>query len=94
MSLAIDVDRVTRVLLADGWHEVCEDSFGLDSYEYVEANGHIRHGGGDSGVCATGFAFKTDDGGEYMAGPLTAILAVRYKAPLADRLAGEAIPAT
>lgn len=35
MSLAIDVDTVVRVLLADGWHDVEDASFGLDSYEYL-----------------------------------------------------------
>ena len=35
MSLAIDVDRVARVLLDDGWHDVADDSFAIDAYEYV-----------------------------------------------------------
>lgn len=35
MSLAIDVDTVTEVLLADGWHHVADESFSLDSYEYL-----------------------------------------------------------
>ena len=37
MSLAIDVDRINRVLLADGWHAVKGGSFTLDSYEYIDA---------------------------------------------------------
>jgi hypothetical protein len=36
MSLAIDVDRVAAVLLADGWHTVSNDSFELDAYEYLQ----------------------------------------------------------
>ena len=36
MSLAIDVEKITRVLLADGWHEVYEKSFTIDSYEFLE----------------------------------------------------------
>ena len=90
MSLAIDVDAVTAVLLADGWHEVADDSFSLDAYEFIwsgkggvraaDMNGDrdpmVLHGGGGSGVCATGYEF-IDDGGEVIAGPLTAILAVR-----------------
>ena len=35
MSLRIDVDTVTAVLLADGWHEVADASFVLDAYEYL-----------------------------------------------------------
>ena len=32
MSLAIDVDRVKQVLLADGqWHRVADDSFEIDA---------------------------------------------------------------
>ncbi|HVC04931.1 MAG TPA: hypothetical protein VND88_09670 [Candidatus Acidoferrales bacterium] len=34
MSLGLDVDLVTHVLLADGWHTVLERSFTLDSYEF------------------------------------------------------------
>lgn len=75
MSLAIDVDNVTAVLLADGWHTVVDDSFNLDAYEYTW-QGEALHGGGQSGVCATGYAF-TDSDGDSLAGPLTAILAVR-----------------
>ena len=35
MSLAIDVDLVTHVLIADGWHTVEERSFTMDSYEFM-----------------------------------------------------------
>ncbi len=80
MSLAIDVDEVTEVLLADGWHTVSDKSFELDAYEYTWS-GEVAHGGGSSGVCATGFAFREDwaTPPRLMAGPLTAILAVRYR---------------
>lgn len=91
MSLAIDPGEVTAVLLVDGWHEVEPGSFYLDSYEFAEPgdNGHILHGGGDSGICAVGFACTTvlsPLGGEIeiplsfastISGPLTSILAVR-----------------
>jgi hypothetical protein len=56
MSLAIDVNTVTHVLLADGWHTVAERSFLLRSYEYYwsgeegvtvaeldEREGHRKH---------------------------------------------------
>ena len=32
MSLTIEVDDITHVLLADGWHTVHDASFGIDSY--------------------------------------------------------------
>ena len=36
MSLWIDLNRVTTVLLADGWHHVTNDSFDLDAYEFQD----------------------------------------------------------
>ena len=74
VSLNINVDKVQAVLLADGWHEVVGKSFDLDAYEFHD-NDVVVHGGGQSGVCATGFRFKTKDG--VLTGPLTAVLAVR-----------------
>jgi len=86
VSLAIDVDNVTEVLLADGWHVVLRDSFDLDSYEYISANEYQRerddftllHGGGNSGICSIGFSFLTG-AHTRMAGPLSAVLAVKYR---------------
>jgi hypothetical protein len=49
MSLPIDVDNITHVLLADGWHEVHDASFGTDSYEFVR-----REGAGDSPMLGGG----------------------------------------
>lgn len=81
MSLAIQIGDVVSVLLADGWHEVENTSFTIDSYEYLEdssADSFVLHGGGQSGICATGFRFLEDtERGTYLAGPLSAILAVR-----------------
>jgi hypothetical protein len=90
MSLAIDTETVTGVLLADGWHNVRKGTFDLDSYEFLWSGqqgllvkdmpsgyaARIMHGGGQSGVCATGFSFSATDE-IHVAGPLTAILAVR-----------------
>jgi hypothetical protein len=59
VSLAIDIDKVSAVLLADGWHTVADDSLVIDSYEYV-CGDDLVHGRGDSGVCATGFCFLED----------------------------------
>ena len=70
MSLQINESKVTRVLLADGWHD-CQ-GFRLDSYEF----GTYHPDGGQNGVCATGFVFRDAATGEQVAGPLTAILAV------------------
>jgi len=84
MSLQINFPKITRVLLADGWHD-CQ-RFGTDAYEFGSyyldheyssgAGFDLVHGGGQSGVCATGFAFIDAATGEQIAGPLTAVLAV------------------
>jgi hypothetical protein len=80
MSLAIDVEKIATVLLADGWHLIDEKSFTLDSYEFLEfpddPNGErfLLHGGGQSGVCATGYSFI--ENALRVSGPLTAVLAV------------------
>ena len=76
MSLAIDVDTVVQVLLADGWHTVANASFSLDSYEYVLDDNVLVGGGQVAGVPSTGALWKEPDGG-LVACPLTAILAVK-----------------
>ena len=49
MSLTIEVDDITHVLLADGWHTVHDASFGIDSYEFMS-----REGIGDSPMLGGG----------------------------------------
>lgn len=87
MSLEINIQRVTAVLLADGWHAVDPGTFDLDAYEFMyphpnpDRDDIYVHLGGKSGVCATGYTFTEatgEHGGQAVFGPLTAILAVRY----------------
>jgi hypothetical protein len=69
------------VLLADGtddWWHIEDGTFDLDAYEYIEDTGLVLHGGGQGGICSTGFRFQIN-GGDWVAGPLTAIVAVRYR---------------
>jgi hypothetical protein len=75
VSLAIDLDDVTAVLLSDGWHQVANSSFAIDAYEYV-FQGDTTHGGGAGGITSSGYTFKEMDG-TWLSGPLTAVLAVR-----------------
>jgi hypothetical protein len=77
VSLDIDIGDVAEVLLADGWHVVHGKTFELGAFEFTH-QGRYVHGGGDSGICATGFSFVTDHEGSRLAGPLTSILAVRH----------------
>jgi len=92
VSLQIDMAKITRVLLADGWHD-CQ-GISLDAYEfgvyyrdrdYGSGWGFdMHHGGGQDGVCAGGFAFTDKATGATIAGPLTAILAVAGPGITAD----------
>lgn len=84
MSLCIDIDVVREVMIGGQWFTVGKNheglsSFALDAYEF-EHRGRAVHSGGNSGVCATGFAFSTPDNTVYF-GPLTAIQAVSYGKP-------------
>lgn len=95
MSLQINYPKITGVLMADGWHPCT--GFGTDSYEFgyyhwdsewgmTGAPRYVcEHGGGQSGVCATGFVFTDKNTGQQIAGPLTAILAVAVTASRAIR---------
>jgi hypothetical protein len=78
MSLAIDVDTVTDVLLADRWHKVKGTSFALDAYEYMYQGEAVLGGGQVAGVPSTG-AEWSEANGAHIACPVTAILAVKIK---------------
>src|SRR5262249_59360696 len=90
MSLAIDVDKVHEVLLPDGkWHEVADQSFEIDAYEYLrasevkpgEGNTGVRLGGQEKLVPAAGATWLERDSlgnRRSVFCPLTAIHAVTY----------------
>jgi hypothetical protein len=78
MSRVIDMDKISEVLLADGWHTVTQinnkSTFCLEPHEYIR----------DSAPAAEGLQFtgatwleEKDDAQFYC--PLTAILAVKIK---------------
>ena len=89
MSLAIDIDKVSHVLLADGWHHVefakGKSSFVIDAYDFLEHRGEGREpishvsGGIVAGVTSTGAQWLERKSGKsyVVACPLTAILAVK-----------------
>ncbi len=58
-------------------HVVHGESFEFGAFDFTH-KGRRVHGGGDTGVCATGFSFVTDQEGSRLAGPLTSILALRH----------------
>jgi hypothetical protein len=78
MSLAIEVDNVTGVLLNDGWHSVIDGSFDMDSYEFLSGEFVLVGGGQVEGVSAMGATWK-EKGKNWVACPLLSILAIRYK---------------
>ena len=76
MSLGIQVDKVLAVLLADGWHDVRDNSFKLEAYEFQQGK-DVRFGGGAvSGVAGAG-ARWTEKDEKHIYCPLTSIVAVR-----------------
>jgi hypothetical protein len=93
MSLAIEVDDITHVLLADGWHTVHDASFGIDSYEFMRHEGMgdspTLGGGQDKHIAAAGHrgstsrehiaaaGFSFTEGDHVLCGPLTSVLAVK-----------------
>jgi hypothetical protein len=86
MSLAINIDEITDVMIGNTWHAIEPDTFDLDSYEYMGGkhygDDYLLHGGGDRGICSLGFCFTPRGFGKArICGPLTAIQAVRYLNP-------------
>jgi hypothetical protein len=86
MSLAIEVDEVVKVNISGKWYDVNHyddgrtSSFALDSYEFINGS-LLLHGGGEGGMCATGFTFVDAETNLTMAGPLTSIIAVMTADP-------------
>jgi hypothetical protein len=93
MSLAIDIEKVSDVLLADGWHHVVfnngKSTFVIDAYEFVEhmeegKNPFVHVSGGSVvGVPSTAAEWlELKSGKSYVVTcPLTAILAVKRLIP-------------
>lgn len=69
---AIDMNKVVRVLLADGWHHVADGSFLIEAYDFCSPpDNHFER------VSSQGFSFvETRPPSMVISGPLTSILAV------------------
>jgi hypothetical protein len=70
MSLDIPMDKVSAVLLSDGWHVITPGSFALETYSYKRADGLAMYSTQESG-------FRIVDGTGTVCGPITSILAIR-----------------
>jgi hypothetical protein len=94
MSLAIDVDKVSNVLLADGWHTVKfgadgKSTFKFDDYVYIRNRGGkesapeiVLERGECQGVPPIGATWLEEQfsaEAEVVYCPITAILAVKIK---------------
>lgn len=83
MSLAINPNKVTAILLADGWHPVAQGSLAFDAFEFVEDG----YGSAQPRAESTGLEWhepinplNPDSSSWTMFAPLNAVLAVRYGA--------------
>jgi hypothetical protein len=74
MNIFVDPTLVSAVLLKDGWHVVVPGTLSMGKYALVEPN--------TPSPAAPGFTFH-EEGGVSIAGPVSAILAVRR--PVAPR---------
>jgi hypothetical protein len=93
MSLAIDIEKVSDVLLADGWHHVefakGKSTFIIDAYDFLQHREEGREplihvsGGTVAGVPSTGAEWLEHESGKsyVVTCPLTAILAVKRFIP-------------
>lgn len=73
MSLSIDAQRVIRVLLPDGWHDVFPNSFQIDAYEFVERDPELER---PYVIFNGGAGFYFMENGRRVDGPMTSLLAV------------------
>lgn len=80
----VDFEVGQSYVVGDG--KTPQSTFDLDSYEYGYSyrysNHHdekfrVLHGGGQEGICATGFTFREDK--VQISGPLTSVLAVKHR---------------
>lgn len=86
MGPSIDLNDVTAVLLTDGvWHAVEGATAVVGSYEFRHNGRAVLGGGGTTGVSQMGLAWKLPrkrktqgSAEEWLAVPLSSILAVRY----------------
>ena len=77
MPTVIDVERVTAVLLLDGWHFIQPKSFSIGPYAF-----------GDDDRAQNGYFFAKVDQltreMQYFVGPIDCVMSVRYSIPTTD----------
>ena len=77
MPTVIDVERVTAVLLLDGWHFIQPKSFSVGPYAF-----------GEDDRAQNGYFFSKIDQlsreMQYFVGPIDCVMSVRYSIPTTD----------
>jgi hypothetical protein len=91
MSLKIDVNTVSRVLLTDGsWYEVLPGSLTMDTFQWTDQEGVTISIAEIAALPPMGLRFKTRGISGWIYCPLTSIAAVHYEPiELEDPLAVE-----
>ncbi len=79
--IPIDIDKVQRVLLTDGWHQVKDGSFLVGPYGFVRGQTVIVNAIAIKGS-ASHWVRWTEPEGQLLACPLTAVLALGSSAPV------------
>lgn len=77
----IDVDKVDRVLLPDGWHQVRDASFTVATYGFVKGSAMMLNAIAVKGGVSH-WSRRTEPEGASVACPLTAVLAFDSDADL------------
>jgi hypothetical protein len=80
--IPVDIDKVQRVLLTDGWHHVKDGSFLVGNYGFVRGQTVIVNAIATTGS-ASHWVRWTEPEGQVLACPLTAVLALGPTAPAA-----------
>jgi hypothetical protein len=76
MIPAIELENISAVLLADGWHDVRDSSFEIGDYNFIHDK-EVRFAGGSlPGISSKG-ARWTETADKHIYCPLNSILAVR-----------------
>lgn len=70
MSLYIETEKVTAALIGTAWHDISTGTFTVDRYDFAFEDDPLHD------TKTMGFGFKSSDTGEWIYGPLTALLAV------------------
>jgi hypothetical protein len=74
MSISVETSTISSVLIGGEWHQVIDQSFSTGTFEYVSSSEQSYDASG--ATPADGFSF-TAGNGERVAGPISAVQAVR-----------------